>query len=198
MLTSSVKPHQLMAGKILGIGSVGLSQILVRPIFIGLFSVYGMTMVSAFGSGEMSPNLPSIPITTIIFFIVFFILGFFLYATLYAALGAMVEQESDAQSMQWPVMMFLIFGFMLMFYILPNPDTPMAVGLSIFPLFAPLLMFLRISIQAASPIEITASIVVLLLTIWGAIWVVGKIYRVGILMYGKRPTLPEILKWIKY
>lgn len=197
VIISSVKPHELMAGKILGIGGAGLTQFLIWALTIGLFSLYGVYLVGAFAPDISGIQIPKIPVMTLIYFLLYFVLGFFLYATLYAAIGAMVENESDAQSMQWPVMIFLVIGFMLMFYILPNPESNLAIVLSIFPLFAPLLMFLRISVEAASLGEILISIVLLILTIWGAIWLVGRIFKVGILMYGKRPNLPELMKWIK-
>ena len=198
IVLSSARADQFMAGKIIGIGSAGLTQFLVWALFVVLGSTYGVMMLK-----EMAPGADKIPIPTIsfsvyLFFFVFFILGYFMYATLYAALGSMVNDEADAQSLQWPVTILIIMGFMFMFFILNNPNSTMAVVLSLIPFFTPLLMFLRHSVGAAPLYQVLLSVVLMIASIFGLIWFTGRIFRVGILMYGKKPTLPEVVKWIKY
>jgi ABC-2 type transport system permease protein len=198
VVMSSVKSNQFMAGKILGIGAAGLTQFLVWVISAILVSSFGLTFMKQMNPAVSGISFPSISVWVYVAFLTFFFLGYFLYATLYAAIGSMVDNESDAQSIQWPVVMFLILSFMLMFLIINNPDGTAAVVLSLIPLCAPILMLFRITVSAVPLYQVLISIVLLLLTIWGLIWVAGRIFRVGILMHGKRPTLPEVTKWIKY
>jgi ABC-2 type transport system permease protein len=129
---------------------------------------------------------------------IFFLLGYLLYSTMYAAVGAMVNSEEEAQQLQWPVMMPLILCSVFASAVIRDPNTPLAFWTSIFPLTAPILMFVRIAVQTPPLWQILLSITLQVLAICGMVWVCARIYRVGILMYGKRPTLPEILKWIKY
>jgi len=110
----------------------------------------------------------------------------------------MVNDEADAQSLQWPVTFLIILGFIFMFYVLNNPNSTAAVILSLIPFFTPLLMFLRLSVGAAPLWQVLLSIVIMIVTIAGLIRLTGRIFRVGILMYGKKPNLPELMKWIRY
>jgi ABC-2 type transport system permease protein len=198
VLVSSASPHQLMAGKIIGIGAAGLTQFIIWAITAALVSAYGLFIVRQFAPAADKIPIPSISIWIYVSFVVFFVLGYFLYATLYAAIGSMVSAESEAQSIQWPVLIFLVIAFMLMFAIMNSPDSSLAVVLSLIPFFAPILMFFRISVNAVPLMQVIASILIMVATFWGLIWVTGRIFRVGILMYGKRPTLPELMKWIRY
>lgn len=198
MMVSSLKPFQYMVGKLVGIGGTGLAQLLVWAVFGALASMYGLAIAKQFAPEVTNIPIPSIPIWTFVAFIIFFVLGYFLYATLYATLGSMVNNVQEAQSLQWPVVMLIIIAFMLMFTVIRNPDSTLAIVLSMIPFFAPILMFLRVSLNAAPLYQVLASIVILVLTIWGSIWITAKIFRVGILMYGKKPTLPEVIKWIRY
>lgn len=198
VILSSARADQFMAGKIIGIGGAGLTQFLVWALFVVLGSTYGVMMLKEMAPGADKLPIPSISFSVYLFFFVFFILGYFMYATLYAALGSMVNDEADAQSLQWPVTILIILGFMFMFFILNNPNSTMAVVLSLIPFFTPLLMFLRHSVGAAPLYQVLLSVVLMIASIFGLIWFTGRIFRVGILMYGKKPTLPEVVKWIKY
>lgn len=198
VLLAAVKPFELMAGKILGIGAVGLTQFLIWAMAGGLISLYGGSLVGSFVPEAANAPLPAIPVSQLLYFVLFFVLGFFFYSTIYAGIGAMVNSDQEAQQFQWPVVSFLILAFMLVFYTMGNPDSPMSVVLSLLPMFSPILMFMRISVQTPPPTQIAASIIILLLSIWVMIWLVARIFRVGILMYGKRPNIPELLKWIRY
>jgi len=194
VVLSSLRPFQLMMGKILGIGAVGLTQFSIWTLFGIGASVYSTSFIPAGANFAM----PSIPAHVFVYFVVFFILGYFLYGTLYAAIGSMVNSEKEAQQLVMPVTMFLIVPIMLMIFIIRAPNSPTAVFLSFIPFFAPILMFLRITVLLPPFGQIGASIVILILTILLMIWLTAKIYRVGILMYGKRPKLAEIVRWMRY
>jgi len=194
VVLSSLRPFQLMMGKILGIGAVGLTQFSIWTLFGIGASVYGTSFIPAGANFAM----PSIPAYVFVYFVVFFILGYFLFGTLYAAIGSLVNSEKEAQQLVMPVTMFLIVPIMLMIFIIRAPNSPTAVFLSFIPFFAPILMFLRITVLLPPFGQIGASIVILILTILLMIWLTAKIYRVGILMYGKRPKLAEIVRWMRY
>jgi ABC-2 type transport system permease protein len=130
--------------------------------------------------------------------LVYFLLGFLLYAALFAAVGACVNTSQEAQGLAFPVMMPIIAGVMMFPMVMQAPDSPISVVLSLIPLFTPLLMFLRIAILTPPLWQIALSIVLTGLTIAGVLWVAARIYRVGILMYGKRPTFPEIVRWVRH
>jgi len=198
VVVSSLRPFDLMAGKILGVGAVGLTQFAVWILALVLVTVYGSSLAtSMFGQAGQIP-IPSVPLSTYVYFIIFFLLGYFLFASLYAGVGAMVNSDQEAQSVQFPIVMLLVLPFLLMFFVINNPDSSAARILSLIPFFAPILMFTRIVVQMPSLFEVWGSIVLLVLAVVASIWVIGKIYRVGILMYGKRPTLPEVVKWMRY
>jgi ABC-2 type transport system permease protein len=121
-----------------------------------------------------------------------------LYSTLCAAVGSMVNSEQEAQQMQFLVMMPMILSVIFIVNIFQHPSSPIAVFGSLFPFTAPLVMFSRIAMQTPPWQQIALSIALMVATIYGMVWLCGRIYRVGILMYGKKPNLPEIMKWIKY
>jgi ABC-2 type transport system permease protein len=191
VMVSSVNASQLFAGKLLGIGAVGLTQFLVWACFLLALSAWGGA-IAVMGGLE----LPEIPLHVLLLFVVFFLLGYFLYGAMYAAVGAAVNSQQEAQSLVFPVMMPLVFGVILFPMVLSSPDGTLSVVCSFVPFWTPLLMFLRVATltppfwQVALSILLTAATVVLLN------WCAARIYRVGILMYGKRPTFPEILRWV--
>jgi ABC-2 type transport system permease protein len=117
---------------------------------------------------------------------------------MYAAVGAMVNSEEEAQQLQWPVMLPLILCTVFASAVIRDPNSPLAFWTSIFPYTAPIIMFVRVAVQMPPLWQILLSVVLQLVAIWIMIWICARIYRIGILMYGKRPTLPEIVKWIKY
>jgi ABC-2 type transport system permease protein len=198
VIISSCKPFQLMAGKVLGVGAVGLTQYAIWAAVAALLTIYSNSIMQLFSASARAFAIPTIPLTVLVYFIIFFILGYLLFATIYAALGAMVNTDQDAQQLQFPVIMFIIMAFILAFYIIKNPTADLSKIISLIPLFSPITMFTRIAVQMPPFSEILLSIVILILTIIFLIWLAGKIFRVGILMYGKRPTLPELINWIRY
>ncbi len=192
VLLSSASPFQMMAGKILGQGSVGLTQYLIWAVFgIGMIFFGARVMPISSDYFNFSPML-------FVYFVLFYILGYFVFSTLYAAVGAITNTDQEAQQLSFPIVFMLIIPMMLLGFLVKNPDSNISVILSLIPFFSPIIMFARINISAPSFVEIGGSIVILIITIIFLIWLVSKIYRVGILMYGKRPTLPEIIKWLRY
>ena len=189
VLVSSVSTTTLFAGKLLGVGAVGLTQLGAWSLFAGTLGLLGAPR-------RGGPSLPEVPGALLVALLVFFLLGFFLYGALYMAVGAAVNSQQEAQSLAFPVMLPLIVGVMFFPAVLNSPDSPLAVTLSLVPFWTPLLMFLRMS--ATSPpwwqilLAVGLTLGAIVLTTLGA----ARIYRVGILMYGKRPTLPELLRWI--
>jgi ABC-2 type transport system permease protein len=198
VLLSSARPHEIMAGKILGIGAAGLIQMSVWALVLLFASTYGIMMAKQLAPGANGLPIPSISPWTLLAFVVFFLIGFFIYSAIFAALGSVGNAESEMQNLQWWAMAPIMMGFFLMFAIGKNPEGTLAVVTSLFPLFSPILMMYRISVQAVPLYQVIVCIALCLLSIAGLVWFAGRIFRVGILMYGKRPTLPEVLKWIKY
>ena len=192
VLLSSVTSKELLAGKIIGVGAVGLTQTVIWLLVALAFSVPGLM-----ASRSIMSNV-QIPMSGIIAFAVFFILGYFLYATMYAALGSMVNSDQEAQQVQWPAMLPIVFSIVLSTPVLQHPNSPLAFWTSMVPFFAPILMFVRVMVETPPMWQIVLCIALMLLTTWGLLGLSSRIYRVGILMYGKRPTLPELRKWLKY
>jgi ABC-2 type transport system permease protein len=226
VIISSVKPFQLLFGKIIGIGLVGLTQI---AIWITL-TIAITTGVTTFARNQTTPTaaqsqsvmagsgiqqiannpeaqnkvveiigmIGNLNIPLIVFALFFyFICGFILYASLMGAIGSAVDSDEDAQQMMLPVMMPLIFSIIILFAVAKNPEGPLAFWASMIPLTSPVIMMVRIPF-GASAWEIILSMGLLLATILGTIWMAGKIYRTGILMYGKKVNLKEIVKWLFY
>jgi len=198
IVLSSLRPFQLMAGKIIGIAAVGFTQYAIWTVFGLAAARYSKGLITGAFPAAASFEMPSIPSYIFIYFILFFIGGYFLYATMYAAIGSMVNSEKEAQNLVMPVTMFLIIPILMMMFVIRSPNSTFSVVLSMIPFFAPILMLLRVCILLPPFIQIGVSIVLLVLATLFMIWITAKIYRVGILMYGKRPGFAEILKWIRY
>jgi ABC-2 type transport system permease protein len=198
VVLSSLKPFHLMAGKLLGIAAVGFTQYLIWALFGLAISTYGGSLVTSFIPAASAFKVPHIPVYIFIYFVLFFILGYFLYATVYAAVGSMVNSEKEAQQLLMPVTMFLVVPILLMTFILRSPNSSFSVVMSVIPFFAPTLMLMRICVLLPPFPQILLSIGLLVLTIAAMVWLTAKIYRVGILMYGKRPSLSEIARWVRY
>jgi ABC-2 type transport system permease protein len=142
--------------------------------------------------------MPEITPLVLVSFVLFFLMGFYFYAALYAAIGAAVNTVQEAQNYVWPVMMPIIIGIVSFTAVLEAPDGPLSVTMSMIPGISPLIMFLRIVVQTPPNWQIALSIALLGLGILAVVWVSARIYRVGILMYGKRPTFPELMRWVRH
>ena len=197
ILASSIKPKHLLTGKILGVAGVALTQYLIWMGTAALVSAYGATVGKAFRP-DATPLAFHIPTSYLVYSFIYFLVGYFLYASLYAAIGAMVSNEEELQQVQLPVTMVLVACFLLYPVIQRAPNSPLAVALTMFPLFSPILMAFRITVQTPPFWQIALSLAICVATTAGVIQVSAKIYRVGILMYGKRPSLVELMKWLRY
>jgi len=192
VLIASIAPIDLMMGKILGVGAVGLTQTLIWAV--GGFLVSSPALLAAKGIvGDVQ-----VPTLSLVLFPFYFLLGFFLYSASFAAIGAAVNSEQEAQQFNFIGMSPLIVSMIVMMNIIRSPNAPWSVVFSIFPWTAPICMFLRISVETPPLWQIATSIGLMAVTAFVMIWLCARIYRVGILMYGKRPTLPEIIKWMRY
>lgn len=197
MVIASAKPFQILAGKIMGIGGAGLTQFFIWAFFMFGVSTYGLVMAKPFMPDLESLAIPSLSPWLYVAFVVYFILGFFIYASMFAALGSLVENESESQNMQMPIIALLLVAFLVMIGMVRTPDAAFGIAMSFIPFFSPIIMFMRIATHTAPLWQVLASVVINVLSIAGLIWCSGRIFRVGVLMYGKRPTLPEVMTWIK-
>lgn len=191
ILLSSARPFQLMVGKIVGIGAVGVTQYAIWGIVASLGAAYIKSTNPAFAAAA------AIPPNVFFYFVVYFLLGYFLYAALYAATGAMSTTDQDAQQMQWPISTLIAIPILLMTMIMRNPDGTLSTVLSLIPFFSPMLMMMRISLNMPPIWQIAASMAILVCSVIGLAAISARIFRVGILMYGKRPTLPEVMRWMR-
>ena len=202
-IISSIKPVELMMGKILGVCFLGITQLVVIGSFVYLLSAYGAPFLMKMGVEtpkllNLIGNLQFTPVI-FIFFILYFFMGYLLYATLFAAVGSMVNTTDEGQQFLTPIIFLNIIGFFIMISVAQNPDTPAAFWASLFPFFTPSVMFARIAVSHPTlPSGAILSIFIMGISIYLIIRFVAKIYRVGILMYGKKPSLKEAIKWMKY
>jgi ABC-2 type transport system permease protein len=197
ILISAVRPFQLLTGKVLGVAAVAFTQYLIWITSAALLGTYGAAMVNAVRPTADFPHI-HLSVGLLIYPVVYFVLGYLLYATLFAAVGAAVSSEQDAQQLQWPIMLPLIFSFIMFNMVVRDPNSHTVVLLSEIPFFSPIIMVLRIASETPPFWQIALSIVLLGLTAAGVAYVSARIYRVGILMYGKRPSVIELLRWVRY
>ncbi len=219
VMVSSVKPFQLMMGKIIGIGLVGLTQFFLWAILIMIINIIaGIAVVIPSVDQEIvntavtaSASVPDLSQTQEIFnllssvnlgelisyFIIFFIGGYMIYASLFAAIGSMVNSQEDTQQFMLPVTILILFAFYAGFYSINNPNGPLAFWTSMIPFTSPIVMMTRLPFDV--PLwQKLLSIALLFATVFLMVKLTGKIYRTGILMYGKKPSMKEIWKWLKY
>lgn len=196
IILSSVRPWQLMLGKILGVGAVGLTQIAVWVSAAALLLVYAAS-AQAFAGVEFMRNLP-LGLDTAALFLALFLTGYFLYGGMYASVGAIASSEQEASQLQLPVTLLVIVPVLVIPIVLETPSSSTAVVLSWIPFFTPVLFIARYVLGAVAYWELPLVFTLQLLTILCVAWLGGRIYRVGLLMTGKRPTLPELLRWIRH
>lgn len=191
VMLATIRPDEMLAGKIIGVGAVGLTQIGVWMLAAVAIGGYFAASLGSGGHALISP-------VQIAFFVAYFLFGFLLYSSIAAALGAMTNSEQELQQLNLFLVLPLAFCMLMLVSIIKNPDSTMSRVVSLIPFCSPLLMNFRISIGNPQPWEIALSFVLMSITIAATLWVASRIYRVGILMYGKKPNLPEILRWLKY
>ena len=193
VLVSSMSATQLLTGKIIGVAAVGLTQILVWCIMAALLGTGGAAVATLAGSNVMQFLRPM----TFVYFGIFFILAYLSYVCVYAIGGAVCNTEKEAQQMIAPITMVMMAPWFLLGIILTNPESNLAVGFSLAPLFGPLTMYMRTLVGQPPMWHIALSVAVSIATIAALFWITAKIFRVGILSYGKRPTIPELWRWLK-
>jgi ABC-2 type transport system permease protein len=230
VIISSVKPFQLMLGKIIGTSLAGVTQFVIWIIsgtlllFIAM-AIFDIDAAALSGNGigsgmydGINVGIPSPDDTMLLYaqelfdipwvmllclFLVYFILGYLIYSSIYAAIGAAVDNETDTQQFIFPIILPLMLAIYIGFFsVFSNPHGPIAVGFSLFPLTSPIVMMMRLPGgigEGGVPLwQLISSLLLLIITFIGIVWLAAKIYRVGILMYGKKPSYKEIFEWIKY
>ncbi|MFY9747656.1 MAG: ABC transporter permease [Acidobacteriaceae bacterium] len=194
VLLSTASADSLMLGKLLGVGAVGLTQMAIWGALLVFYA--GSAMAAAQGVH----GLASLGITKaeLGYFGIFFLLGFFLYSGLAAALGSSVSGEQEVQQFSFILISPLVVSVVLLPFVLGNPNSTAAIVLSLLPPFTPIIMYMRICSQTPPLWQIWLSIALLTGSVWAMVWLAARIYRVGVLMYGKRATLPEMIRWLRY
>ncbi len=193
VMLSVTRADDMLAGKLIGVGAVGLTQIAIWVA--GAVALSGSSLAAMLMSGDIK-----IQFTWMegLFFPIYFVLGFFLYSAFFSGLAATCETAQDLQMYITLAVLPTWAAFIILPFLLKNPSAPWVVAASIFPPTAPLVMLPRMGLIAVPVWQIGLSVLLLVLTIWAVLWFASRLYRIGILMYGKRPTLPELLRWLRY
>ncbi len=191
VLLASISPGDLMLGKVLGIGLAGLTQFGIWSAAFFTISQQGISV------GELNFDTAFMTPVILINFIAFFLLGFFLYATMYAGIGAMCNTVQDSQQFHTPLVMGLVLPMMMLSLVLRSPDSTLVVVLSLVPLFSPVIMFMRVCVETPPVWQIGLSWVLMAGSIWVAARMAGKLFRMGILMYGASPTWATLIKVLR-
>jgi ABC-2 type transport system permease protein len=190
ILFSSIRPFTLMAGKLVGVSLVALTQ----------FAIWGLALVGLgayFAERGAAVAIPQVPVGVYAYVVLFFLMGYFIYATLYALVGSMVTTAQEGGQLALPIILLLVVGFYLAFPVIRSPNSNFAVWVSLVPFFAPITMLIRIVSQEPPLWQIALSLGLGFGTVAAMLWLAGRVYRVGMLMYGKRATIPEMLKWVR-
>ncbi len=198
LMVAAVKPRSLMAGKILGVGAAGLIQIGVWLAIGAVMLAYRDELLGAFGIAGGGKALPPLSAGEIGVILAYFVGGYFFYSAMYAALGAMVSSEQETQQVQLPVTMLLVIGFLCLQVVSNDPRGSSAATMTIIPFWSPILMPMRYVLGGATLGEVALSLGVLALSTAIVVRAAAKIYRVGVLLYGKRPGLKELIRWLRY
>jgi ABC-2 type transport system permease protein len=197
-LVAVVRPQSLMSGKILGVGGAALIQLTVWLGIGAITLAYRSEILGAFGIDSGESPLPALDVFAITITIAFFILGFFFYSAMYAAVGAMVSSEQDTQQVQMPVTMLLIIGVMCFQLVASAPRGGAASVMTMVPFWSPMLMPMRFVLGGATLGDVAISLAILLVSTIVVVRAAAKIYRVGVLLYGKRPSVRELIRWLRY
>jgi ABC-2 type transport system permease protein len=198
VVVSSIRPTTLLAGKVLGVGAVGLTQMTIWMFATTLMFRFRVPLMELFGLPATNIPLPSVSAGQIAILLVFFLLGYTLYSALFAAVGAMVSSEQEAQQAQMPVVLMLVMSIIFLQPVLLEPDGSLAIALSLTPISSPIMMPLRMSTIDVPAWEVGISILTLIAGCYLAVYFAAKVYRTGLLMHGKRVSFREVFKWIKW
>jgi ABC-2 type transport system permease protein len=214
VIVSSVRPFQLLMGKVLGIGAMGLVQMTFWAGLIAAGTMGSGAIISLFVDpanmdlpdtatqteilDAVGFQVPDLGPEVFVFFVIYFLLGYLLFSTLFAGIGSAVEQQQDAQSLMLPIMMPIIISIVFLQAVIEAPNSGLSVALSLIPFTSPIPMVVRVAMIDVPIWQLGLSLLLLTGTFVGAVWVSSRIYRVGILSYGKKPSLKEITKWMRY
>jgi ABC-2 type transport system permease protein len=194
ILFSSVKPFTLMMGKLVGVSFVALTQLAIWGLAFSVFALFGVGVLASRG---ISAHLPGVPLSHYFYFGLFFLLGYFIYATLYVLVGSMVTTAQEGGQLAIPIILILAVSFYLFLPVSRSPDSPLAFWVSLFPFTAPITMLVRIVTQTPPFWQIALSLVLGFGTVLVIMYAASRIYRVGMLMYGKRASIPEAIRWAR-
>lgn len=195
ILFSSVRPFQIMFGKLIGVSLMALTQLMIWGVAFAALALYAAPALAAQGFKDI--NLPHLPPFFFLYFFLFFVLGYFIYATIYALVGSMVTTAQEGGQMAMPVVFLLMAGLYMAFPVIRAPNSSFAFWVSMVPFFAPITMMVRIISQTPPFWQIALSLVLGFITVVLLLWLAARIYRIGMLMYGKRATIPEVIRWVR-
>lgn len=194
ILFSSARPFTLLMGKLVGVGLVALTQLGIWVVSAAVLGVYGLAQLQRSG---VDISLPSVSPFFVAGLFVFFILGFFTYATIYALIGSMVTTVQEGGQLAFPPILLLLMALYSAFPVIRSPNSDFAFWFSILPFVSPIVMPVRLAIQTPPLWQILLAILLNLAAIFALVWIASRAYRIGMLMYGKKATVPEVLKWIR-
>lgn len=193
VMLSTVRPGDMLAGKLIGIGAVGLTQLAIW--LVGAVLLSGTALATQLMSGGFKVD---IPVAEIVLFGVYFVLGYALYSSFFAGLAATCDTEQELQQYTPLAAIPIWLSFGMITFLLSNPNSWISIAISMFPPCAPITMFLRMGSQFPPLWQIALSVFLMLVSVYAVLWLSARLYRVGILMYGKRATLPEMIRWLRY
>jgi ABC-2 type transport system permease protein len=194
ILFSSVRPFQVMVGKLIGVSLMALTQLSIWAAAFGVAAVYVLPLMAARGKGA---NLPHLPLLFYVYFFLFFVLGYFIYATLYVLVGSMVTTAQEGGQMAVPIVFLLMAGLYMAFPVIRAPNSSFAFWVSMVPFFSPITMMVRIVSQTPPFWQIALAWLIGIVTALLLLWLASRIYRIGMLMYGKKATIPEVIRWVR-
>ncbi len=194
ILFSSMRSFPLMMGKLVGVSLVALTQLSIWGLAFLVLAGVGVGFAAAQG---VPINLPHVPAMVFVYFVLFFLLGYFIYATIYALIGSMVTTTQEGGQLAMPIVLMLVAGFYFVFPIIRSPNSSLAFWASMFPFLAPITMMVRITTETPPAWQIVLSLTIGFITVVGLVWLASRIYRVGMLMYGKKATIPEVWRWVR-
>jgi len=195
ILFSSVRPFQIMFGKLIGVSLMALTQLGIWAAAFAALVLFAVPAMSARGFTDI--NLPNLPPFFVVYFFLFFLLGYFVYASLYVFIGSMVTTTQEGGQMALPVIFLLVAGLYLAFAVIRAPNSSFAFWVSMVPFFAPITMMVRIVSQTPPLWQIALSLGIGFATVILLLWVAARIYRIGMLMYGKKASIPEVIRWAR-
>ncbi len=197
ILFSSVRSTTLMLGKLIGVSLVALTQMGIWVLAFGLLSVFGVGWLAAQGVNISSIGLPHLPAMFFVYFVLFFMLGYFVFAAIYVFIGSMVTTTQEGGQMAMPVVFLLVAALLMASPVIRSPNSSFAFWVSMFPFFSPITMLVRIVSQTPPLWQILLSLAIGAVTVVLLLWLASRIYRIGMLMYGKKASIPEVMRWVR-